>query len=591
VTKPIEDYAIIGDCRSAALVGCDGSIDWLCWPRFDSDACFAALLGDSEHGRWLIAPVAAGATVERRYRDDSLTLETSFATDGGAVDVIDFMPTTDGRTDLVRSVVGRRGRVTMHSGLMMRFGYGARRPLVSRIDDHTLRLVSGPDMAVLRSDAALRVAGADGIAEFTVEAGQRVSFVLSWAPSHAIVPPAIAVDAALRETSGFWAEWAARCNYDGEFRAPVMRSLLTLKALTYRPTGGIVAAPTTSLPEHLGGPRNWDYRYCWLRDASLTIGALAAAGYHDEGIAWRDWLVRTVGGDPAAVQIMYGIAGESRLAEWEIDWLPGYEGSRPVRVGNAAVTQLQVDVFGEVLESLHGVRAAGAAECADGWRLERDLVAQVERVWHVPDQGIWEMRGAPQHFTHSKVMAWVALDRAIHSATDAGLEAPIARWSALRARMHAEICERAFDRGTGSFMQAYGSPFMDASLLMLPLVGFLPPNDPRIVGTVRLIEERLLIDGLVYRYNSARVDDGLPAGEGAFLACSFWLADTYLMQDRPDDAHALFERLLGLVNDVGLLAEEYHPGHARQLGNFPQAFSHVGLVETARNLQRHAAHV
>ena len=582
----IEDYAVIGDCESAALIGRDGSIDWLCWPRFDSGACFAALLGGPEHGRWRIAPVDEVVRVERRYRGDSMILETTFTTASGVVTLIDFMPPVGTQSDLVRMVVGKQGRVTMRVELLLRFGYGALVPWVTRLDDHSLRAIAGPDMVVLHMDTPLHGEGLSSVGEVTVGAGDTTSFVLTWRASHETPPTPVDARAALAETEAFWSDWSSRCTYDGEFRAPVLRSLLTLKALTFRPTGGIVAAPTTSLPEEIGGSRNWDYRVCWLRDATLTLIALMDAGYFDEAQAWRDWLLRAAAGSPDQVQIMYGLGGERRLLEWEVPWLPGYEGSQPVRIGNAAYAQLQIDVFGEVMDAFHQARVGGIPESTDAWELECALAAHLEQVWSRPDNGIWEVRGGRQHFTHSKVMTWVAFDRAIQSAEALGLPGPIGHWRTLRQKIHDEICTRAFDRKIGSFVQAYDSTQVDASLLLLPLVGFLPATDERILGTVRAIEARLLVDGFVYRYDSLLTDDGLPPGEGAFLACSFWLADNYLLQGRQRDARELFTKLLSIRNDVGLLAEEYHPGLGRQVGNFPQGFSHVALVSTALNIQR-----
>jgi GH15 family glucan-1,4-alpha-glucosidase len=586
VPARIEDYALVGDCETAALVARDGSIDWLCWPRFDSGPCFAALLGGPEHGRWRLAPADESARVRRQYRGDTLILETEFATAEGVVAVIDFMPPRGAASDLVRMVVGRRGRVAMRTEVVFRFHYGSVVPWVSRLDDGALQVIAGPDMAVLRTGVPLRGEGLTTVGEFSVAAGETASFVLTYGRSHE--PPVAAVDpaTALAETEAFWQQWVGRCTYRGEWSEAVVRSLLTLKGLTYRPTGGIVAAPTTSLPEQLGGSRNWDYRFCWLRDATLTLLSLMDAGYYDEAAAWRDWLLRAVAGSPAQLQIMYGIAGERHLREWEVPWLPGYEGSAPVRVGNAAFAQMQVDVFGEVMDALYHARRGGLASSEDGWRLQRALVAYLETVWDRPDEGIWEVRGGRQHFTHSKVMAWVALDRAVKSAEEFGLDGPLDRWRALRGRIHEEVCRRGFDPALGAFVQAYGSKQLDASLLMVPLVGFLPPSDPRVRGTVEAIERQLTVDGLVLRYDTASTADGLPAGEGAFLACSFWLADNLALLGRRDDARRLFERLLALRNDVGLLAEEYDPRVGRQVGNFPQAFSHVALVDTALNLSR-----
>ncbi|HJR66987.1 MAG TPA: glycoside hydrolase family 15 protein [Gemmatimonadaceae bacterium] len=579
----IEDYALLGDCETAALVSRDGSIDWLCWPRFDSPACFAALLGGPEHGRWRIAPLDAAATSTRRYRGNTLILETTFAAADGAVTVIDFMPLRGPMSDLVRIIRGRRGRVAMRSELLLRFNYGSSIPWVTRIDGGALRAIAGPDMVIVRSSVPLRGEGLSTVSEFTIGAGETACFVMTYGPSHLPAPSGVDAEKALVDTEAFWEEWASRCSYRGEWRDPVMRSLVTLKALTYRPTGGIVAAPTTSLPEHPGGPRNWDYRFCWLRDATLTLLALMDAGYIEEAQAWREWLLRAVAGHPADLQIMYGLGGERHLMEWEVSWLPGYEQSRPVRVGNAAHGQLQIDVFGEVLDALHHARRHGLAG-VDGWNLQKALVGYLETVWDRPDRGIWEVRGADQHFTHSKVMAWVALDRAIKTAELFTLDGPLDRWRALREQIHSAVCENGFSTSVNSFVQAYGSTQLDASLLQIPLVGFLPPEDPRVVGTITAIEQRLVADGLVYRYDSELTDDGLPAGEGAFLACSFWLADNLALIGRREDARRLFEHLLGLCNDVGLLAEEYDPGARRMTGNFPQAFSHVALVDTALNL-------
>jgi GH15 family glucan-1,4-alpha-glucosidase len=586
VTQRIEDYALIGDCETGALIGRDGSVDWLCWPRFDSGACFAALLGGPEHGRWRIGPAGDVVRTERRYRGDTLILETTFVTRSGSATLVDFMPPVGPQSELVRTVIGVRGEVPMQVELILRFGYGALVPWVTRYEENGLRAIAGPDMVVLRGDVPLHGQNLTSVAEFTIREGESKSFVMSWRPSHKPAPDPVDADAALRETERYWRDWSSKCRYEGEFREPVLRSLLTLKALIYGPTGGIVAAPTTSLPEEIGGVRNWDYRLCWLRDATLTLVALMDAGYYDEALAWRDWLLRAAAGSPDQVQIMYGLGGERRLLEWEAPWLPGYEASRPVRIGNAAHGQLQLDVFGEVMDALHQARKGQMPESIEAWRLEVALVRHLEGVYREPDHGIWEVRGHPQHFTHSKIMAWVALDRAIKSAELCRLEGPLERWSAMRAALHDEICTRAFDAKAGSFMQAYGSQEVDASLLLMPLVGFLPATDPRVIGTVRCIEERLLVDGFVYRYDSALTDDGLPPGEGAFLACTFWLIDNYLLQRRHAEARQLFDRLLSIRNDVGLLAEEYHPSLARQVGNFPQAFSHVALVSTAYNMQR-----
>jgi GH15 family glucan-1,4-alpha-glucosidase len=580
----IEDYAIIGDCETAALVSRDGSIDWLCWPRFDSPACFAALLGSPDHGRWRIAPADPNTRVTRRYRDDTLILETEFETAEGSVVVIDFMPQRDGKSNIVRTIVGKRGRVAMQTQIVLRFDYGSVIPWVSRLEDGTLRAIAGPDMIVIRGDVPLHGEGFTTVSDFAVAEGEHVSFVMTWGPSHLKPPAAVNPVKALEVTEQFWTHWAAQCTYRGQWREPVIRSLLTLKALTFRPTGGIVAAPTTSLPEQVGGVRNWDYRFCWLRDATLTLLALMDGGYFREAAAWRDWLLRAAAGSPDQVQIMYGLGGERLLREWEISWLPGYEGSKPVRVGNAAHEQLQLDVYGEVMDALHQARLGKIPESADAWALERALIKQLEGVWQRPDQGIWETRGAPQHFTHSKVMAWVAIDRAVKSVEQFHLDGPLDQWRALRDQIHADVCEKAFDPELNSFVQAYGSKQIDASTLLLPLVGFLPASDPRIRGTVEAVEKRLVVDGFVLRYDSAATDDGLPEGEGAFLACSFWLADNYLLLGRQDDALRVFRRLLDLRNDVGLLSEEYDPALKRQVGNFPQAFSHIALLSTAFNL-------
>jgi GH15 family glucan-1,4-alpha-glucosidase len=584
----IEDYALIGDCETAALVGRDGSIDWLCWPRFDSDACFAGLLGTPENGRWRIAPRAEAVRVTRRYRPGTLILETRFETEDGAATLIDFMPLRDAHSNIVRLVVGERGTVAMCMELVIRFGYGAIVPWVTRLPDGGLRAVAGPDMLILHTPVESHGEDLRTVGEFTVAAGETVPFVLTYAPSH-LPPPAPPEPAAvLASTEAFWTEWSARCHAGSLWPEAIVRSLVTLKALTYAPTGGIIAAPTTSLPEQIGGPRNWDYRFCWLRDATLTLLALMNGGYYDEAHAWRDWLLRAAAGSPNQLQIMYGIAGERRLTEWEVPWLAGYEESRPVRIGNAAHGQLQLDVYGEVMDALYLARRGGLAPDDSGWELQKALLRHLETAWPEPDQGIWEVRAPPCHFTHSKVMAWVAFDRAIKSAEQFGLAGPLARWRMLRDTIHADICARGFNSELGSFVQCYGGTALDASLLLLPCVGFLAPNDPRIPGTVAAIERHLMIDGLVQRYSTTETDDGLPPGEGAFLACSFWLVDAYVMLGRLDDAMRLFERLTSLCNDVGLLAEEYDPIAQRMVGNFPQAFSHVALVNSAFNLTRAA---
>jgi GH15 family glucan-1,4-alpha-glucosidase len=580
----IEDYALIGDLGTAALVGRDGSIDWLCWPRFDSDACFAALLGKPEHGRWLIAPREDGARITRRYRPKTLILETHFETAEGRVKIIDFMPPREGDSCIVRLVVGERGRLAMRGELILRFGYGATVPWVTRIDDHTLRAVAGPDMVVLRSKVRLHGENFKTVGEFSVAAGQVIPFVLSYSLSHRPLPEPVDADACLRKTEAFWAGWAAKNQIDCPWDEAVSRSLITLKALTYAPTGGMTAAPTTSLPEWIGGTRNWDYRFCWLRDATLTLLALMNGGYYDEAKMWRDWLLRAVAGSPRQIQIMYGIRGERRLTEWQVPWLPGYENSAPVRIGNAAHNQLQLDIFGEVMDALHQARQGGLGGYEAGWDLQRELLKHLEKIWREPDEGLWEIRGPRQHFTHSKVMAWVAFDRAVKSAQMFGLPGEIDHWRLIREEIHNDVCTRGYSSELGSFVQAYGSKQLDASLLLLPAVGFLPPEDARIRGTLAAIERDLVVGGLVRRYDTETSADGLPPGEGLFLACSFWLVDAYLMAGRRDDAVALFEKLLSLRNDLGLLSEEYEPRSRRLIGNFPQAFSHLALVNSASNL-------
>ncbi len=584
----IEDYALVGDRHTVGLVGKDGSIDWLCLPRFDSGACFAALLGTPANGRWKLAPTAEVRAVRRRYQGDTLVLETEFDCDGGTVALIDFMPIRETVPDLVRIVEGRRGQVAMHLELVIRLDYGSIVPWVERQEDG-IRAIAGPDALRLRTPVRTRGENMTTVADFTVSHGQRVPFTLTWHPSHEDAPRAIDPEKALADTLSWWQEWAGRCSCQGPWRAQVVRSLITLEALTYRPTGGMVAAATTSLPEKIGGPRNWDYRFCWLRDATFTLLALLEAGYTEEARAWREWLLRAVAGDPTKTQIMYGLAGERRLTEYEVSWLEGYEKSRPVRVGNAAHGQFQLDVYGEVGDALYQARKAGLKAVEADWGLECALVHCLEKLWTEPDEGIWEVRGPRQHFTHSKVMAWVAIDRAIRSAEQFGLKAPLERWRSVRREIHERVCREGFDPGLGSFVQAFGSKLLDASLLMIPLVGFLPASDPRMRGTVAAIERHLLHDGFVRRYDSAATEDGLPPGEGAFLPCTFWLADNYALAGRLDEARETFERLLALCNDVGLLSEEYDPGARRLLGNFPQAFTHVGLVNTALNLSRPAA--
>ena len=579
----IEDYAVIADRQSIALVAKDGSLDWLCLPRFDSDACFAALLGTPDNGRWKIAPEGEVRAVRRRYRPGTLILETEFETPDGAVTLIDLMPIFGQGTDVVRIVAGQRGRVPMRMELLLRFGYGAIVPWVRAIEGG-IEAVAGPDALRLITPVMTHGEGLSTVAQFSVGTGERVPFVLTWSPSHLPDPGYVAAEQALTATEANWRAWSDQCTVTGPYREIVQRSLITLKGLTYQPTGGIVAAATTSLPERIGGMRNWDYRICWLRDATFTLYSLMNAGYFDEARDWTLWLLRAVAGDPSQLQILYGIAGERRLPEVELDWLPGYEGSRPVRVGNAAALQLQLDVYGEVMDALHLARRVGLAPTEAGWALQRTLMGYLEKIWQEPDEGIWEVRGPRRHFTHSKVMAWVAFDRAVKGVEQFGLEGPLERWRAVRDRIHESVCREGFDAGVGAFVQSYGSKEIDSSLLMLPLVGFLPATDPRVLGTVRAIERSLLRDGFVARYATHPAVDGLPPGEGAFLPCSFWLADNYALQGRTAEATELFERLSGLANDVGLLSEEYDPVTRRLVGNFPQAFTHVSLINTALNL-------
>jgi GH15 family glucan-1,4-alpha-glucosidase len=581
----IEDYALIGDCESAALVGRDGSIDWLCWPRFDSEACFAALLGTGENGRWLIAPRDPAARVSRRYRTNTLILETLFETDEGAARLVDFMPIGPEPT-VVRLVVGERGRIAMQLELVLRFGFGAVVPWVTRMENGTLRAVAGPDMVALRTPVHLKGRNLTTVAEFTVSDGEMVPFLLTYSPSHRPVPEPLVPQQALVATESFWRDWASHCRSAGPWSDVVVRSLITLKALTYAPTGGIVAAPTTSLPEQFGGSRNWDYRFCWLRDATLTLFTLLNAGYHDAAQAWNEWLLRAIAGSPDQIQIMYGLGGERRMIEWEAAWLAGYEGSRPVRIGNAAHLQLQLDVYGEVMDAAHQARRSGLATHESGWKMHLELLNHLAKVWNEPDEGIWEVRGERRQFTHSKVMAWVAFDRAIKSAEMFGFDGPLDDWRRLRDEIHATTCAQGYDSERGTFVQSFGAKEVDASLLLIPLVGFLPIADPRVRGTVAAVERELLVDGFVMRYRTESGVDGLPSGEGAFLACSFWLADVYVLEGRRAEAEQLFKRLVSLCNDVGLLSEEYDLRGGRLAGNFPQAFSHVGLVNTAFNLTR-----
>jgi len=581
----IEDYALIGDEQTAALVGRDGSVDWLCLPRFDSPACFARLLGDEENGHWLIAPKGAeGPCTRRAYRHDTLVLDTEWETAEGAVRVTDLMPQRDRAPDVVRVVEGLSGEVTVHSTLRLRFGYGSIVPWMRRSGDHRVA-VAGPDSVWLRSEPPVRTWGEDfgTHSEFTVKKGEKVAFVLTWHPSHQPRPRQIDPYEVLRSSVEDWQAWASACRYHGPHRDAVMRSLITLKALTYRPTGGIVAAPTTSLPEEFGGVRNWDYRYCWLRDSTLTLGALLSCGYKQEAEAWRNWLLRAVAGDPADLQIMYGLAGERRLPEFELPWLSGFAGSAPVRIGNEAVDQLQLDVYGEVLDSVYLARRSGLSTNVHMWNIQAALLEWLRTEWRQPDEGLWEVRGGRRHFVHSKVMVWVAADRAVRALEEnPKLRGDLDGWRALRDEVHREVCEKGFDPERNTFTQSYGSRELDAALLLVPRVGFLPPDDPRVVGTVDAIREELGHGGLVRRYSTDGTPvDGLSGDEGTFLACSFWLADALHMTGRQKEARELFERLVGLANDVGLLAEEYDPVAHRQLGNFPQAFSHVGLVNTA----------
>jgi GH15 family glucan-1,4-alpha-glucosidase len=583
---PLEDYALIGDTQTAALVSRHGSIDWLCFPRFDSGACFAALLGTPEHGRWLLAPQEPVTERRWRYQPDTLILETEYRTASGAVRVIDFMPPRETKPDVVRIVEGLEGEVRMGMDLVIRPDYGLQIPWVQR-DDHSLRALAGPDGLVLRTPILVEGQDMRHRADFSVAAGHRVPFVLTWFPSHERPPRAINPQHALNDTVDYWRTWVADLHgVRGPHEQLVVRSLITLKALTYAPTGGIVAAATTSLPEDIGGVRNWDYRYCWVRDATLTLDALMEAGAVDEADAWRGWLLRAAAGSPDQLQIMYGPAGERRLPEFEIDWLPGYEDSRPVRVGNAAAAQFQLDVYGELMDAMARSRAHGIDETAASWSLQRAVLGFVEQHWSDPDNGLWEVRGPRRHFVHSRVMAWVAMDRGVSAIERYGLSGPLERWKAVRQTIHDEVCAEGFNPKKGAFTQYYGSDDLDASVLMIPLVGFLPPEDPRVIGTVDAIQKELMEDGFVLRYRPHQDVDGLTGREGAFLACTFWLVDNLALIGRVDEARAMFERLASLCNDLGLLAEEYDPGRSRMVGNFPQAFSHVGLVNSAFNLTR-----
>jgi GH15 family glucan-1,4-alpha-glucosidase len=584
----IEDYALIGDAHTAALVGRDGSIDWYCTPRFDSQACFSALLGGPEHGRWRIAAEGPGIKVSRSYRADSLVLETRFESPEGAATVIDFMPvrSTEDRSDVIRVVRGDRGTVKMAMDLVLRFGYGHTIPWVRRRDDG-FYAVAGPDAVHFRTPVAIRNERFRTVANFSISAGETLAFTLTWGYSHRPEPAAPDPLPLLEATDAWWRDWCRCEDRDNPWRDAIARSLITLKALTYRPTGGMVAAPTTSLPEQLGGVRNWDYRYCWVRDASFTIYALIISGYLEEARAWREWLLRAAAGRPDQLQIMYGIAGERRLEELELSWLPGYKDSRPARIGNAAYRQRQLDITGEILDAFHVARRHGIEVDRDAWQVQRTMLDHLESNWSAPDEGIWEIRGARRHFVHSKVMAWVAFDRAVKAVERSGLDGPVERWRALRAGVHDEVCRRGFDPTRNAFVQYYGGSALDAALLLMPLVGFLPASDARVAGTIEAVRRELSVDGFLLRYSPDAGVDGLPEGEGTFLSCTFWLADCLAMMGRREEAREIFERLLAVRNDVGLLAEEYDPRTGHQLGNFPQAFSHVMLINTAHNLDRH----
>jgi GH15 family glucan-1,4-alpha-glucosidase len=584
MSNRIEDYGLIGDCETAALVGRDGSIDWLCWPAFDSDACFAGLLGTRKNGRWLIVPAEEIAGSSRRYWDSTLILETRFETAGGTIALVDFMPPRGNASDIVRLVRGIAGRVKMRMELVIRFGMGTDIPWVKRTEEGALLAICGQDMVVLRTPVATRGRDMTTVAEFEVGEGEVVPFVLTYGPSHLAVPAPIDPARALQETEAFWIDWCSRCSYDGENRDLVMRSLITLKALTYAPTGGIVAAPTTSLPEKLGGSRNWDYRFCWLRDATFTLLALMNSGYTEEASAWYNWLLRAVAGSPANMQIMYGIMGQRRLLEWEAAWLPGYEGAKPVRVGNAAHAQLQLDVYGELIDAFYQSRIAELQLDQGSLALARTIVEHVEEVWDLPDHGIWERRGPRKHYVFSKVMTWVAIDRAIKGAERFGYDAPLDRWRGLRQTIHRDVCERGFDVDQETFVESYDSRLLDASVLLLPSVGFLPASDPRIRGTLAAVERHLMRDGFVLRHDPREVSNEQQPIEGAFLACTLWLADAYVLTGELDKAQALFDRVVAVANDLGLLAEEFDSAARRQTGNFPQALTHIALINTAHNV-------
>jgi GH15 family glucan-1,4-alpha-glucosidase len=585
----IEDYGLIGDLQTAALVGRNGSIDWLCFPRFDSGACFAALLGDESNGRWLLSPGCEIERVERRYLERSLVHELNFHTEYGSVRVTDFMPPRGTAPDVVRIVEGLEGSVPMRMELVLRFDYGRIVPWVRRLEDETRIAIAGPDAVAFRTPVQLRGENMSTVAEFTVEPGEQIPFVLTWFPSHLDPPRAITPAHAYQDTCEFWDEWLVSCSFGGPYAEAVLRSLMVLKAMTYAPTGGIVAAPTTSLPEQIGGVRNWDYRYCWLRDASFALSALIGNGFVDEAGAWRSWLLRAVAGDPDDIQIMYGPAGERRLLELELPWLDGYESSKPARIGNNASTQFQLDVFGELADVLYQARRRGLPADDSAWALLRHLLRTLETRWHEPDEGIWEVRGPRRHFTHSKVMAWVAFDRGLRLIEELGRKGPKERWREIRETIRAEVLERGFDEELNSFVQSYDSKRVDASLLTIPLYGFLPADDPRVRGTLDAVRRELLVDGFVQRYRhdeEAASIDGLPPGEGAFFLCSFWFVDNLILLGELDEACEMFERLLALRNELGLLSEEFDPKLGRLVGNFPQAFSHIGLVNTAMLLDR-----
>lgn len=580
----IEDYGMIGDGETVALVDRFGSIDWLCWPSFDSDACFAALLGDERQGHWCIQPAGKVRRSSRTYRGDSLILETVFETEKGSVTLVDFMPPRGKASDIVRLVQGQRGRVRMRMELVIRFGFGKDTPWVRRTDDVALLAVCGPDMLVLRTPVETRGKDMTTVAEFEIEAGETIPFVMTYGASHFEVPEAIDPMAALKDTEAFWTDWSGRFEYDGPYRNMTLRSLITLKAMIYAPSGGIVAAPTTSLPEKLGGARNWDYRFCWLRDATFTLLSLMNSGYYDEASAWHDWLLRSVAGSPADMQIMYGILGQRRLTEWEADWLPGYEGARPVRIGNAAHAQLQLDVYGELMDAFHQARSAKLHLGETSWALECKLLEHLARIWNEPDAGIWERRGPGQHYVSSKVLVWVAFDRGIKSAERFGFDAPIAEWRRLRTAIHREVCEKGFDPEQNTFVESYGSKLLDASTLLIPAVGFLPASDPRVVGMLAAVEKYLVRDGFVLRHDPRMVSDEKQPIEGAFLACTLWLADAYVLGGDLDRAEVLLNRVAAVANDLGLLSEEFDAGAGRLTGNFPQALTHIALINTVHNL-------